>query len=286
MAAIWLGLSCIPSGRRRHRPVSYAGYVKSTARAVLRTADGVCRDVAVEKASAYEAFIHLPRDISPGRCCLYVHNGHGGSHGWSNPLEIEIRGPATWPATVFDVRKYGAAADGNTDDSKAIQKALDAAGKAGGGVVLLPRGTYLIAKTLKMPRKTVLRGETRDRTWIFTPNGIDGYCGKREDGIKLAVAIMGNGEFGLEDLSIQSVYSAAVVLAPEVDMGMPGQWMQRLCFGRDIANDIHIDRCRILQQPNFAHAHRPDYPYMGGKKLADPRELEGTVGHRALRRTK
>ena len=136
-------------------------------------------------------------------------------------MEIEVREPAPWPSTVYDVRKFGAIADGNADDAKAIQAALDAAGKNGGGVVLLPRGVYLINRPLKMPRKTVLRGETRDRTWIFTPNGIDGDCGKREDGLKMPCAITGNGEFGLEDLSLQTVYSPLAVMTPEIDLGSP-----------------------------------------------------------------
>jgi polygalacturonase len=44
---------------------------------------------------------------------------------------------------VFDVRKHGAKGDGKSLDTAAIQKALDACGKGGGGTVLLPAGTYL-----------------------------------------------------------------------------------------------------------------------------------------------
>ena len=44
---------------------------------------------------------------------------------------------------AFDVRAFGAKGDGATKDTAAIQKAVDAAGAAGGGVVRLPPGTYL-----------------------------------------------------------------------------------------------------------------------------------------------
>ncbi|WP_297086618.1 glycosyl hydrolase family 28-related protein [uncultured Draconibacterium sp.] len=43
---------------------------------------------------------------------------------------------------VFRVEDYGAIADDSIDDTEAIQKAVDAAGKAGGGVVLFPKGQF------------------------------------------------------------------------------------------------------------------------------------------------
>ena len=46
-------------------------------------------------------------------------------------------------ARVYDVREFGAAGDGRTKDTAAIQKAIDAAAGAGGGEVLLTAGTYL-----------------------------------------------------------------------------------------------------------------------------------------------
>ena len=52
--------------------------------------------------------------------------------------------------TSFDVRKYGARGDAATDDAGAIQKAINAAAEAGGGVVVFPRGTYLVTRTLKI----------------------------------------------------------------------------------------------------------------------------------------
>ncbi|MFJ8699469.1 right-handed parallel beta-helix repeat-containing protein [Streptomyces ardesiacus] len=51
---------------------------------------------------------------------------------------------------------YGAAGDGVTDDTTAIQAAIDAAGI--GGVVYLPRGVYRITRTLDLPRGVTLMG--------------------------------------------------------------------------------------------------------------------------------
>lgn len=46
-------------------------------------------------------------------------------------------------AGIFDVRKYGAVGDGKTLDTTAINRAIDAAASAGGGLVLFPAGSYL-----------------------------------------------------------------------------------------------------------------------------------------------
>jgi polygalacturonase len=44
----------------------------------------------------------------------------------------------------FDVKKYGAAGDGKTLDTKSIQSTIDKAFAAGGGIVDIPSGTFLI----------------------------------------------------------------------------------------------------------------------------------------------
>ncbi len=45
--------------------------------------------------------------------------------------------------TVYDVKKFGAKPDGKTNNAVAIQKAIDACNKNGGGVVLFDKGTFL-----------------------------------------------------------------------------------------------------------------------------------------------
>ncbi|NEE24028.1 hypothetical protein G3M53_00940, partial [Streptomyces sp. SID7982] len=51
---------------------------------------------------------------------------------------------------------YGATGDGVTDDTAAIQAAIDAAGN--GGVVYFPRGVYRTSATLDLPRGVTLTG--------------------------------------------------------------------------------------------------------------------------------
>jgi polygalacturonase len=47
------------------------------------------------------------------------------------------------PAKTFDVTKYGGVGDGQTLNTDAIQKTIDAAADTGGGVVLIPAGKFL-----------------------------------------------------------------------------------------------------------------------------------------------
>lgn len=56
---------------------------------------------------------------------------------------------------TFDVREFGAKGDGKTLDTLALQQALDAAGKAGGGIVQLKPGTYL-SQPIYLRDKTTL----------------------------------------------------------------------------------------------------------------------------------
>ena len=59
-------------------------------------------------------------------------------------LEQDTASVAVQVRTEFSVRRYGARGDGRSDDTAAIQAALNAAHKAGGGTVYIPAGTYLI----------------------------------------------------------------------------------------------------------------------------------------------
>lgn len=70
--------------------------------------------------------------------------------------------PLSVQAAVNDfarnVRDYGAKGDGKTDDTAALQKAMDEAGAAGGGIVQVPVGNYLIKTHLSIPANVTLEG--------------------------------------------------------------------------------------------------------------------------------
>jgi len=56
---------------------------------------------------------------------------------------ILMAGACSSQARLFNVLSYGAKADGRTDNTRAFQKAIDAAAKQGQGIVLVPPGRFV-----------------------------------------------------------------------------------------------------------------------------------------------
>jgi polygalacturonase len=110
--------------------------------------------------------------------------------------------------TQFDPRQFGAAGDGKTDDTAALQKTLDAAGGCA-GVVLLSPGVYL-TRELHLRERTALVGTP---AWRYSSAGgsvlklasPDEYCllnltealGATVDGVALDGGYLGKGVHGI-----------------------------------------------------------------------------------------
>ncbi len=75
-------------------------------------------------------------------------------------------------APDYNVREYGAKGDGVTDDTAAIQAAINAAAAAGGGAVYLPAATYMV-KSLNLLPAITLKGEHRDACTLSGTGGYD-----------------------------------------------------------------------------------------------------------------
>jgi hypothetical protein len=105
--------------------------------------------------------------LSPSRRAVLTHGGAlvlgagitgvATDHSGSMPAEVSSD-------TVFDARTHGAVGDGRTDDTAALQNAIDAAAVAG-GVVSLPAGTYL-TRGLVLRSRVHLRGAGGDATTL------------------------------------------------------------------------------------------------------------------------
>jgi len=130
-------------------------------------------------------------------------------------LILDSQTIAAGPDT-YSVADFGAKGDGKTDDTAAFQKAMDTAGKAGGGVVNAPRGNYFFAGHLIIPSAVALKG-----VWESVPahNGIrDASLPKpTDDGTTFLIT----ESIGKEDgppfitLSNNSVLKGVVLYYPE-----------------------------------------------------------------------
>lgn len=140
------------------------------------------------------------------------------------------------------VKDYGAKGDGVTDDRLAIQRAIDAVNKAGGGTVNFPEGTYIVTA----PNKEEWSPQ------IKLCNNLKLYgVGMNKSIIKVAdnqgawdVILKGDSitEFSMLDITIDGNGATNPVVC-NVD-AVPSPWYHTLVYLPD-AKDIAIQRCRF-----------------------------------------
>jgi hypothetical protein len=93
------------------------------------------------------------------------------------------------PGYVNSVREFGARGDGQTDDTEAFQRAIDAAGEAGGGRVHVPAGRYLIGGHLTVPQAVTLEG-----TFDAPARTLDTFGRMEREPGSILLATAGKGE--------------------------------------------------------------------------------------------
>jgi len=130
-----------------------------------------------------------------------------------------ISAAESMPASVcdcFDVKQFGAAGDGKTDDTAAFQMAMDTVAQAGGGTVYAPRGNYFFAGHLNVPNAVTLAG-----LWQSVPahNGIrnPGLPKPTDDGTTFLVTEGAGSEDGAPfiTLNTNSTLKGVVLYYPE-----------------------------------------------------------------------
>lgn len=112
-----------------------------------------------------------------------LYGPYDGSSSWTR--SVSLVGPTGSGSAhnmyIYNVKTdYSAAGDGVTDDKAAIQAALDAAYAAGGGIVYLPRGVYMVSAPasaslgcLQIKDNVTLMGDGMDVTIIRCKDFVD-----------------------------------------------------------------------------------------------------------------
>lgn len=120
---------------------------------------------------------------------------------------ILIRIPALGQSGIFNVRAFGATGNGLTDDAPAIQQAEVAAENAGGGVVYIPAGEYLMKSTVLIGSNIEIYGDgdssvlLRADTFSYVPAyGAD--CSTPKPPVMKEQAAFWNRHYNCEDQSI------------------------------------------------------------------------------------
>lgn len=118
----------------------------------------------------------------------------------------------------WDVRDFGARGDGKADESSSFQRALDAAGRAGGGTVFAPRGAYRFAGRLNVPVGVTLKGSFES---------VPAHNGVRDPGLPkpgdLGTALLVTADRGQENaaafltLNTDSTLRGVVLSYPDAD---------------------------------------------------------------------
>ena len=179
-----------------------------------------------------------------------------------------VAGPVAEPG-VFDVREFDARGDGTTLDTKAIQKALDACGKAGGGTVEFPAGVYL-SQPLTLRAKTIVRLEA-DATLLASTNQSDfmkapGNWLQARSGSDFVPFISGKD---LKDVTFTGkgvIDGNGAVWWGEAEKARqrrPGYTLPR-------PNLIVLERCQNVRVENIALQNSPKFHFV-------PTESEGVV---------
>ncbi len=171
----------------------------------------------------------------------------------------------------FNVRDFGAVGDGHTSDTAAIQAAIDAAAKAGGGDVYIPAGTWTLTPggkpadgALMLKSNVFIKGEGMGTTVLKLADGTD----QAVTGIIRSASGEATHDFGVSNLSLDGNRDAT---SGKVDgwyngflPGQPGQDSNVTLSGVEIRDcsgygfDPHERTANMLIENSVSHGNGLD----------------------------
>lgn len=207
----------------------------------------------------FSASITAPLDLETGhKYDISYTNGAGGETGWA-PMESPARETVTvvsenqntkyfnekydlnisWFSDVdtrhmVNVQELGAKGDGVTNDTAAVQMAVEKAALAGGGIVYFPNGTYIV-DVINVGGNTALMGESKAGT-IIKWSGADSSDTARTSVKRSALKPLDEPGYGETNKLIYSVASHVGVFDMTLtsDIGRPNTYIdneKRMIYG-------------------------------------------------------
>lgn len=171
--------------------------------------------------------------------------------------------------TRFNVKDYGAAGDGSTDDQGAIQKAAAAAANSGGGIVWFPAGAYAHSDLLDFGSNVTVQGEgaasvvkalNPQRSAIRFRNASG--CGvsnikiagapspRKQNDESAGILLTNSNHCTITGVSIDGGASAAILLHGSTDVGISGNDIRN-----EMADGVHVvaGSQRVVVENNTAY---------------------------------
>jgi hypothetical protein len=154
-------------------------------------------------------------------------------------------------SAVFNVKDYGAVGNGSTDDTTAVQAAIDAAAVAG-GTVCFPTGTYLCAK-LTLKSKVHLRGSGYEATILKLKNAQNTAL---LQGQNFATLTGGNttagiNQFSIAALTIDGNKANQTATSPGVQVYGYGYAMSDVRIRNCLTDGIYTEWSTLQPTPGF-----------------------------------
>ena len=209
---------------------------------ILKSSEVAARNTAHVHNSLYELEVRLPLGMETGEYEMFIHNGSGGTAGWSQPIKFTVK-PQNKKPTYYEAKNFGVKANGYTDDTEALYKALTAAAKTGGTVILQP-GIVVISQTIELPAGVSIRGAGEGATSLqaLNENPMHGGFPKNavlEDYANDWTNDLKNYTPMLWMRNNSSVTDLSLVYGPGIEQGI----LIARCPG--VAENIRIERIRI-----------------------------------------
>jgi hypothetical protein len=146
------------------------------------------------------------------------------------------------PTGRWNVFDMGAVADGATDNTAAFQKALDAAARAGGGIVEVPAGRFRLNGTLAVPGGVTLQGTYR------VPPTANGMTDKPDGTVLQAYAGRGSekGPAFIRLAGDNAAIAGLVVVYPEWKQADVPPVAYPPCVASRNTNNVGVTECCFL----------------------------------------